>query len=289
MIDRNELLVGVSGPFSGPRMAYGELLMNAFTSVTFPFQPVFEDDEACPEKAVVVAERMIDLGVKVVVGHFNSDCARLAGRLYDQKEIAFLMPASTDSNLCADTCGLRLCANDTQQVDAILAWLKVEASNSKPVVWCDQSTYGERLAVQVISLVEGVVFDISDNSQCQSPVLLFARHDRVAHQVIAAKAAGFNGPFLACDDCSIGEFAEMLAHDIDNVFIAVSSPNYAETLTLATGLLERCDLSRSTAEIRNSLSSNAIFNNGQSRGASFHVVPAKSHWEHSIKPAMRNK
>lgn len=70
--------VGIVGPLTGPRAAYGEWLRRAAQGSALPL--VWADDAADPVAAVDAAHRLLAAGAEVVIGHFNSECARARGR-----------------------------------------------------------------------------------------------------------------------------------------------------------------------------------------------------------------
>lgn len=58
-----------------------------------------------------------------MVGHFNSECARVAGRLYQAAGVPLLLPAATAPDLCRAVGAWRLCASETRQVAVMLDYL----------------------------------------------------------------------------------------------------------------------------------------------------------------------
>jgi branched-chain amino acid transport system substrate-binding protein len=59
-------------------------------------ETVVLDDEASGQKAVTVAQSLIDAGVVAVIGHFNSGCTIPASRLYNDAKIIEISPGSTN-------------------------------------------------------------------------------------------------------------------------------------------------------------------------------------------------
>ena len=112
-------VIGIAGPLSGERSIYGKLLLDAIQSTPCSCDVLLGDDMANPQVAVEVARGFVEAGVDAVIGHFNSDCARVAGKIYSRHAIAFLMPASTSMELVDETGRFRLCAADEAQVEII--------------------------------------------------------------------------------------------------------------------------------------------------------------------------
>ncbi|WP_218278153.1 ABC transporter substrate-binding protein, partial [Pseudomonas sp. HMWF006] len=101
--------VGIVGPLTGPRAAYGEWLRRAAQGSALPL--VWADDAADPVAAVDAAHRLLAAGAEVVIGHFNSECARAAGALYRAAGVPLLLPAATAADLCQSVGAFRLCAS----------------------------------------------------------------------------------------------------------------------------------------------------------------------------------
>ncbi len=118
----NPVVVGVAGPLSGPRTAHAPLLHRATACLQqHGIGWRLEDDGADPVMAVAVARRMIAQGVTAVIGHFNSACAAAVLPLYRQHGIALLLPASSQTGLCAGGGAFRLCSTDLAQAGSMRA------------------------------------------------------------------------------------------------------------------------------------------------------------------------
>ena len=57
------------------------------------------DDQHDPKQAVSVANKMVNEGVKGVIGHFNSSCSIPASDVYDRSGIPMISPGSTNPQL----------------------------------------------------------------------------------------------------------------------------------------------------------------------------------------------
>ena len=82
---------------NGVRLALDEANVAGITirgkKVTFAL--VSEDDEAKPEKATVVAQRLADAKVSGVIGHFNSGTTIPASKVYSEAGIPQISPSAT--------------------------------------------------------------------------------------------------------------------------------------------------------------------------------------------------
>ena len=65
------------------------------------FELLGEDDQADPRTGTTVAQRLVDAGVKGVIGHLNSGTSIPASRIYDQAGIPQVSPASTGSSFAS--------------------------------------------------------------------------------------------------------------------------------------------------------------------------------------------
>ena len=81
------------------------------------FEVMAEDDAADPKTATNVAQRLVDAGVKGVIGHLNSGASIPASRIYNEGGIPQVSPASTNPKLTQQgfKATYRTIANDVQQ------------------------------------------------------------------------------------------------------------------------------------------------------------------------------
>ncbi|OED45882.1 hypothetical protein AB838_22030 [Rhodobacteraceae bacterium (ex Bugula neritina AB1)] len=221
--------IGVAGPFSGPRAAYGEMLKRAAGLSAGDFSLIFEDDCADTGQARAAARRLVSAGVDAVIGHFNSDCARVAGSVYRAAGIPFLMPASTASNLVAETGGYRICAPDDAQVDALAAWMRQRGLRMGKI-WCDGSPYADRLQ----QLIQQRCPMVEPGREPQLQACLGAHHNVALELQEGPQTASI---VFVPDDCAIAEFAELAAGTRADLLCAVATPDFETCVTLAMTLL----------------------------------------------------
>jgi len=224
------LRVGLAGPISGPRAAYGALIREVVASAEPWFDPVWGDDMANVPQAESVAWRFVVERVDAVIGHFNSDCARAAGAIYRMAGIPFLMPASTANDLTESTDAIRICADDTKQIDALAQWLAGRGERLAEI-WEDGSPYAARLAAAIRA--RGLIATSSVDPE--APVGLLGAHHSVAREMQARRR--FAGPVFVPDDCAIPDFACRLKGVEANVLCAHAQPDFTECVHLALALL----------------------------------------------------
>ena len=209
---RSDARVAVVGPFSGPRAAWGELLLRAIRRHQFPgiaWEPL--DDVGDAEVAHRVATEVVaDGGYRAVVGHFNSLGAAAALPVYRAAGIPLLLPLSTGTGLLSDGRGgaLRWCAEDRDQL-LVLA-------GQAPRVWVtdDGSPNGTHLSAELLALA-GSAVPLTDPAGCPGPVVVCGAHHGAAKTGLALRSAGYRGRLLFPDDCAVPEFAELLGDDPD--------------------------------------------------------------------------
>lgn len=100
--------IGFSGPLSGPLVIAGKDAFNGMQMAIerlnqqrvevggkpVRFEAVIKDDKGEPQRGQVVARELGELGVKAVLGPFNSDVALAVSRIYDEAGIVSLTVAS---------------------------------------------------------------------------------------------------------------------------------------------------------------------------------------------------
>jgi|GEM_PF-2673330 len=237
------LKIGFAGPMTGPRAAYGTLIRRAVADAEPWFDAVWGNDMASVRQAESVAQQFIKEGVDAVVGHFNSDCARAAGVMYQMADIPFLMPASTASDLTKTTAAIRVCANDAMQVEALAKWLD-ERGESIAEIWEDGSAYASRLSYAIRE--RGLA---APNANREAPVALLGAHYAVAHAMQDRRF--FCGPVFVPDDCAISDFASRLNGVEATVICAHPEPDFARCMQLSLALLR--DASERSSQIAETL------------------------------------
>ncbi|MCK6386915.1 branched-chain amino acid ABC transporter substrate-binding protein [Zoogloea sp.] len=116
------------------------------------FELLAEDDQADPRTATTVAQRLVDAGVKGVVGHVTSGAAIPASRIYEQAGVPSITPSATSPKLTQQKfkTTYRVIANDMQQ-GAAMARFATEALKAKRIAVIDDRTaYGQGLADAVV-------------------------------------------------------------------------------------------------------------------------------------------
>ncbi len=205
------LRVAVPGPQSGPRAAYGKLIRKAVAGLgSLPQLEIrLLDDKAEPTVAERVAAAIVKDGIDVVVGHFNSDCARAAIPLYQAAGVPLLLPASTAPGLADGRSVFRLCADESRQAEAIVALWRGTLHGRKPSVWSDGSAYAIRLRHQLETAFGSALPDApppDDIGAAKRAAIAYCGTHVAVLKRFAEEGALWPSSAVCCDDCFIEEF-----------------------------------------------------------------------------------
>ena len=154
--------IGAAGPLTGPqshlgkdnengtRMAIDDLNAQGVEigGKKAKIELISEDDQGDPQTGTIVAQRLVDLGVNGVIGHFNSGVSIPASKIYFDAGIPQISPSSTNPKYTRQgfNTAFRLVANDIQQgtVDGEYAVKKLGAK--RIAIIDDRTAYGQGLA-----------------------------------------------------------------------------------------------------------------------------------------------
>jgi branched-chain amino acid transport system substrate-binding protein len=119
------------------------------------FELVSEDDQADPKTGTTVAQRLVDAGVKGVVGHLNSGTSIPASSIYNQAGIPQVSPSATNPTLTNQGFAgvFRVMANDIFQ-GGTLGKFGSEKLGKKIAIIDDRTAYGQGLADEVEKAVK---------------------------------------------------------------------------------------------------------------------------------------
>lgn len=159
--------IGCVAPLTGPQAHLGKDIENGCRMAVdevnaanpqlggqpVRFELLAEDDQADPKTATVVAQKLVDSGVKGVVGHLNSGASIPASRIYSDAGIAQISPASTAVAYTHQgfNTTFRLMANDSQQGKALGEY--ATRLSKRVAVVDDRTAYGQGLIDEVVKAV----------------------------------------------------------------------------------------------------------------------------------------
>jgi branched-chain amino acid transport system substrate-binding protein len=122
---------------------------------TVKFELMGEDDQADPRTGTTVAQRLVDAGVKGVVGHLNSGTTIPASRIYNQAGIPMVSPSATNPKLTQQgyKAVFRTIANDIQQ-GTVVGKFAVGSLGKKVAIIDDRTAYGQGLADETAKAIK---------------------------------------------------------------------------------------------------------------------------------------
>ena len=153
--------IGFASPLTGPQGHYGQDNLNGarlaiedlnaqhpkIAGKPVAFELVAEDDQADPKTGTIVAQRLVDAGIKGMVGHFNSGVTIPASRIYNEAGIPELS-VSTNVNYTRQgyRTAFRVMADDGKQGRALGEYAVKVLKLTRLAVIDDRTAYGQGLA-----------------------------------------------------------------------------------------------------------------------------------------------
>jgi ABC-type branched-subunit amino acid transport system substrate-binding protein len=157
--------IGIAGPMTGGDAKMGQefekvgrLVLEERKGMVagHKIEFVVEDDKSDPKEAVAVANKLVNAGVKAVIGHYNSSCTIPASDVYN--EAGIIQMASTSSNPKITERGYkmlyRIITRDDQQGVFVADYLKNVAKAKRVAIIHDKTTYGQGLAEETAKALE---------------------------------------------------------------------------------------------------------------------------------------
>jgi branched-chain amino acid transport system substrate-binding protein len=161
--------IGFASPLTGPQGHYGQDNLNGarlaiedlnaqhlrIAGKPVTFELLAEDDQADPRIGTVVAQRLVDAGIKAMVGHFNSGVTIPASRIYSDAGIPELS-VSTNVNYTHQgyKTAFRMMADDGKQGAALAEYAVKTLKLSKLAVIDDRTAYGQGLADEFAATIK---------------------------------------------------------------------------------------------------------------------------------------
>ena len=134
----------------GVRLALDELNASNFKvgDKTVRFELISEDDQGDPKQGVAAAQKLIDAGVKAVIGHYNSGVSIPASKLYNDAGIPMITGASSNPKLTQQGYPyvFRLAANDNVMGSMMARFGAGFLKMKKVAVIDDRTNYGAGVA-----------------------------------------------------------------------------------------------------------------------------------------------
>ncbi|AKX44049.1 leucine ABC transporter substrate-binding protein [Thiopseudomonas alkaliphila] len=179
--------IALAGPVTGPVAQYGDMqAMGANMAIEqinqaggvngSQLQAVVYDDACDPKQAVAVANKIVNDGVKFVVGHLCSGSTQPASDIYDEEGILMITAASTIPELTerGHSMIFRTIGLDNMQGPTAGKYIVEQVKPQRVAVLHDKQQYGEGIATAVkhaldeakipVALFEGVTAGDKDFS-----------------------------------------------------------------------------------------------------------------------------
>ncbi|HZN25402.1 MAG TPA: branched-chain amino acid ABC transporter substrate-binding protein, partial [Burkholderiales bacterium] len=153
--------IGFASPLTGPQGHYGQDNRNGAEMAiaelnarrvtiggnAVRFELVAEDDQADPKTGTIAAQRLVDAGIRGMVGHFNSGVTIPASRIYHDAGIPQLS-VSTNPKYTRQgyKTAFRLMADDDKQGSVLGDYAVRRLGLKRLVVVDDRTAYGQGLA-----------------------------------------------------------------------------------------------------------------------------------------------
>ena len=159
----DDVHIGSAGPLTGPQAHYGADFNNGITLAVEDFnatKPVIggkpirivldsQDDQADPRTATQVAQKLVDGGIKGMLGHFNSGTSIPASRIYAQAGIPQIsMSTAPEYTQQGFKTTFRMMTSDIQQGSVDGKFVVDTLKLKKIAIIDDRTAYGQGLADQ---------------------------------------------------------------------------------------------------------------------------------------------
>ncbi|WP_192458592.1 branched-chain amino acid ABC transporter substrate-binding protein [Musicola keenii] len=159
VVNAADIKVAIVGAMSGPVAQYGDMEftgarqaiadINAKGGVNGNKLVGVEYDDACdPKQAVAVANKVINDGIKYVIGHLCSSSTQPASDIYEDEGVLMITPAATAPDLT--TRGYKLIMRttglDSDQGPTAAKYILEQVKPQRIAVVHDKQQYGEGLA-----------------------------------------------------------------------------------------------------------------------------------------------
>ncbi len=167
--ETQQVKIGFSSPLTGAQAAAGRDnqggLSMAISQLNsqhlviggkkIQFEAVMEDDQGDPRAGVAVAQKLVDMNVKAVIGPYNSGVTIPASRIYNNASIVMASVASNPKiTLQGFRSVFRVAASDTQLGGKMALYAAKELKLTKVAIIDDRTAYGQGLALEFAKLAK---------------------------------------------------------------------------------------------------------------------------------------
>ena len=158
----SEVLIGLAGPMTGDQSKIGKdlargagLAVDAWNAkggvLDRRIRLEVGDDQHDPKQAVSVANKLINLGIVGMVGHFNSSASIPASSVYHDAGVPMITPGSTNPRLTEQGYDnvFRVVGRDDQQGEVAAQFIAKRLQAKRIAILHDKTTYGQGLAEEL--------------------------------------------------------------------------------------------------------------------------------------------
>ncbi len=248
--------IGLAGVQSGPDAELGLTMLNGAQIAVDEWnakggvlgekiETISLDDEGKPDKAVNVAQSLVDDGVVAVIGHLNSNCTIPASRIYNEAKIVQITPGSTNPQYTEQGFpdAFRICGRDDQQGPVSGNFLHDQLKLNKIAILHNKSSYGEGLAMEVkkafeakggtVTLFEGIGQDERDfrtnltviQGSGAEGFFWGGMYGQGGPLLVQMRQEGLNIPFATGDGCFAQQFIDTVGANPPQTYLSFG-PDY---------------------------------------------------------------
>jgi len=250
--------IGTAGPFTGDQTRIGQDMKNGVELAVAEWNAkggvlgkkivlLSEDDRHDPKEAVAVANKLVSSGVVGVIGHLNSSCTKPASRIYNEKSVPMITPASTNPEITKQGYNnvFRTCGRDDQQGTELAKFVVEVLKKKKVAMLHDKTTYGQGLSEEFKksagNKIDVIVYEgVTQGDQDFKPVLTKVKssnpdviffggmHTEGGLIIKQAKELGIKAPVIGGDGLYGSTLLEVAGPAAEGSYMAFFTPT-AET------------------------------------------------------------
>jgi branched-chain amino acid transport system substrate-binding protein len=224
---------------NGARLALDEINARGLTlgGQKVRFELWSEDDQADPKTATIVAQKLVDKGVKGVVGHLNSGTSIPASKIYFDAGIVQISPSATAIKYTDQgfKTAFRTMTNDRQQGRVVGEFAVKKMGAKRVAIIDDRTAYGQGLADEVAKAVAAAGGEVvareytSDKATDFSAILTTIRgrkpdvvffggmDPQAGPMVRQMQTLGLKAKYLGADGVQTLQFIKLAGRDAEGV------------------------------------------------------------------------